>query len=117
MKKDYDITVDLEISLHKRVPIIKASALSSSNTDKSIFSLSQYEYMIAHCSNLNVITLYLVENGLEITTKIFPQIFRILFITFIDNDTKLFIVAQDYACNEDNEDDKENVDKAKLIGG
>ncbi|CAH1769969.1 5340_t:CDS:1, partial [Entrophospora sp. SA101] len=108
-------TGDLEISLHKRVPIIKASALSSSNTDKSIFSLSQYEYMIAHCSNLNVITLYLVENGLEITTKIFPQIFRILFITFIDNDTKLFIVAQDYACNEDNEDDKENVDKAKLI--
>ncbi|CAJ0759343.1 16381_t:CDS:2, partial [Entrophospora sp. SA101] len=35
-------TGDLEISLHKRVPIIKASALSSSNTDESIFSLSQY---------------------------------------------------------------------------
>ncbi|CAJ0759055.1 4650_t:CDS:2, partial [Entrophospora sp. SA101] len=115
-------TGDLEISLQKRVPITKASALLSSNTaaafststttdsrlwsnyllgNESIFSLSKYENMIAHCSNSNVITLYLAENGLEIATKLFPQIFRILFITFIDDDTKLFVVAQNYEDGKD----------------
>ncbi|CAH1764434.1 13412_t:CDS:10 [Entrophospora sp. SA101] len=109
-------TGDLELSLFKNAT---SSSLASPPSmtmipnyltgNESNFAISKYESMVAYCGSTSIITLYLMENGLEIITKHFPRISRILSLTFIDEDTKLFIVAQEDFCGDD------YLEKSKII--
>ncbi|RHZ78120.1 hypothetical protein Glove_167g89 [Diversispora epigaea] len=58
-------------------------------------SISRNKNLLAYCHGTNSITLYLMENSLEVSTRIFPQIERIISLDFINDDESLFIVAQD----------------------
>ncbi|RHZ60909.1 hypothetical protein Glove_350g151 [Diversispora epigaea] len=64
-----------------------------------IFAISQNEGILAFCRGTISITLYLIENGLEITTKQLEghkgRIYKIVAIEFIDNDSKLLIVLEE----------------------
>ncbi|RHZ44909.1 hypothetical protein Glove_707g4 [Diversispora epigaea] len=64
-----------------------------------IFAISRNEVILAFCRGTISITLYLMENGLEITTKQLvgcgEGIYKILAIDFIDNDSKLLIVLEE----------------------
>ncbi|RHZ83306.1 hypothetical protein Glove_97g62 [Diversispora epigaea] len=62
-----------------------------------IFSISQNENILAFCRGTASITLYFMENGLEITTKQLEGqrgIYKIVDINFIDDDSKLLIVLE-----------------------
>ncbi|RHZ83304.1 hypothetical protein Glove_97g60 [Diversispora epigaea] len=62
-----------------------------------IFSISQNEKILAFCRGTASITLYFMENGLEITTKQLEGqrgIYKIVDINFIDDDSKLLIVLE-----------------------
>ncbi|RIB19926.1 hypothetical protein C2G38_2180502 [Gigaspora rosea] len=88
--------------------IFKKRELSHSRTPKGriIYSISQNEALFAFCNGTNVITIYLMENGLEIITKRLLEtsmMQRILSINFIEDDSKLFITYEelcDSAINE-----------------
>ncbi|CAG8488069.1 1961_t:CDS:2 [Diversispora eburnea] len=63
-----------------------------------IFSISQNEKILAFCRGTASITLYFMENGLEIVTKQLESqrgIYKIVAINFIDDDSKLLIVLEE----------------------
>ncbi|UZO03339.1 uncharacterized protein OCT59_023746 [Rhizophagus irregularis] len=47
----------------------------------------------------NIITIYLMESGLEVVSKKFDNIFKIKFLEFIEKDKKLFIIEEDRESN------------------
>ncbi|RHZ78104.1 hypothetical protein Glove_168g140 [Diversispora epigaea] len=70
-----------------------------------IFAISQNEKILAFCRGTTSITLYFMENGLEIVTKQLEGqrgIYKIVDINFIDDDSKLLIIL------EEKEDQVEN---------
>ncbi|CAI2190107.1 18742_t:CDS:2, partial [Funneliformis geosporum] len=80
---------ELEMTFQKREEIEEIT----SNT--TIFAISKNNSLLAHCSGNKCITIYLMENGLEVTTKLLNSTNRILSISFINNDEQLFIIAED----------------------
>ncbi|CAB4493724.1 uncharacterized protein OCT59_018961 [Rhizophagus irregularis] len=68
----------------------------------SCFAISNNESLFAYCRGANSITIYLMENGLEVTTKIFKETnIQILFFDFVKNDEKLLIVIEEERYKED----------------
>ncbi|CAG8483281.1 8759_t:CDS:10 [Diversispora eburnea] len=97
------ITGDLEM-LFKRH---ESSAAPNVIRGSSIFSISQNEGILAFCRGTIGITLFLMENGLEITTKQLVgdrgRTYKIVAIEFIDNDSKLLIVLEEEIENSSGE--------------
>ncbi|CAG8587113.1 9879_t:CDS:2 [Diversispora eburnea] len=60
-----------------------------------VIAISRNKNLLAYCHGANSITLYLMENSLEVSTRIFPQIEKIISLDFINDDESLFIIAQD----------------------
>ncbi|CAG8513888.1 7086_t:CDS:10 [Diversispora eburnea] len=88
------ITGDLKM-LFKRH---EYSAVPNIILGSPIFSISQNEKILAFCRETTNITLYSIENGLEISTKRLEGqkgIYKIADINFIDNDSKLLIVLEE----------------------
>ncbi|CAG8603120.1 7661_t:CDS:2 [Diversispora eburnea] len=88
------ITGDLEM-LFKRYENLVASNMIRGSP---IFAISQNEKILAFCQQATSITLYSMENGLEITTKQLEGqigIYKILDVNFIDDDSKLLIVLEE----------------------
>ncbi|CAI2173467.1 14311_t:CDS:2 [Funneliformis geosporum] len=61
------------------------------------FTISKNETLLAYCRGTNSITIFLMENGLEVTTKQFKEkdVIRITFFDFVENDSKLLIVIEE----------------------
>ncbi|CAG8549358.1 11986_t:CDS:2 [Funneliformis mosseae] len=61
------------------------------------FTISKNETLFAYCRGTNSITIYLMENGLEVTTKKFKDkdVLRILYFDFVENDSKLLIIIEE----------------------
>ncbi|RHZ80046.1 hypothetical protein Glove_139g230 [Diversispora epigaea] len=75
-------------------------SVSSSNIIRGspIFAISKNEKILAFCQKTTSITLYSMENGLEITTKQLESkigIYKIVDINFIDADSKLLIILKE----------------------
>jgi hypothetical protein len=81
---------ELEMIFQKREEIITTSTIGN-----AIFAISKNGSLLAHCRGDKSITIYLMENGLEIITKSFYNINEILSISFISNDEKLFIISEE----------------------
>ncbi|RHZ80184.1 hypothetical protein Glove_139g260 [Diversispora epigaea] len=76
----------------------ESSVASSIILGSPIFAISQNEKILAFFRGTPSITLYFVENGLEITTKRLEGqkgIYEIVAINFIDEDSKLLIVLEE----------------------
>ncbi|CAG8540480.1 7195_t:CDS:10, partial [Diversispora eburnea] len=87
------ITGDLEMLFIRYESSIAPDIIRSS----PIFSISQNEKILAFCQGTTSITLYSMENGLEIATKRLEGqggIYKIIAINFIDDDNKLLIVLE-----------------------
>ncbi|GBB91622.1 hypothetical protein RclHR1_00190035 [Rhizophagus clarus] len=68
----------------------------------SCYAISNNESLFAYCRGANSISIYLMENSLEVTTKKFNESnIQILFFDFIKNDEKLLIVIEEERYNED----------------
>ncbi|GBC38196.1 uncharacterized protein OCT59_005945 [Rhizophagus irregularis] len=68
----------------------------------SCYAISRNESLFAYCRGANSITIYLMENGLEVTTKKFNETnIQILFFDFAKNDEKLLIVIEKKSYNEE----------------
>ncbi|CAG8613430.1 1052_t:CDS:2, partial [Acaulospora morrowiae] len=96
------ITGELEMVFQRREP----SYLPAVPRGKPIFAISQNELMFAFCRGTNAVTIYMMENGLEVATKeLDGQYFnRIISIDFIENDNKLLIILE----NESGFEKREN---------
>ncbi|RHZ80155.1 hypothetical protein Glove_139g119 [Diversispora epigaea] len=89
------ITGDLEMLFKRHESPVAPNMIHGS----PIFAISQNEKILAFCRGTTSITLYFMENGLEITTKQFEGkrgIYKIVAINFIDDDSKLLIVLEEY---------------------
>ncbi|GBB98992.1 hypothetical protein RclHR1_03390008 [Rhizophagus clarus] len=70
--------------------------LISNNDEPGIFAISTDSRLFAYSYyGNNVITLYLMESGLEIISKKVDNIYKIKFLEFIEKDKKLFIIEED----------------------
>ncbi|RHZ79993.1 hypothetical protein Glove_139g319 [Diversispora epigaea] len=88
------ITGDLEMLFKRHESSVAPSIIHGS----PIFAISQNEKILAFCRGTPSITLYFMENGLEITTKRLEgqrEIYKIIAINFIDEDSKLLIVLDE----------------------
>ncbi|RHZ79951.1 hypothetical protein Glove_139g241 [Diversispora epigaea] len=88
------ITGDLEMLFKRHEPSVAPDIIHGS----PIFAISQNEKILAFCRGTTSITLYFMENGLEITTKQLEGqrgIYKIIAINFIDDDSKLLIVLEE----------------------
>ncbi|RHZ85969.1 hypothetical protein Glove_57g94 [Diversispora epigaea] len=89
------ITGNLEILFKRHEPSVTPNIIRGS----SIFAISQNEKILAFCrGTISSITLYSMENGLEIATKQLEGqrgIYKITAIYFIDDDSKLFIILEE----------------------
>ncbi|CAG8557766.1 1467_t:CDS:2 [Diversispora eburnea] len=88
------ITGDLEM-LFKRH---ESSLAPNTIHGPPIFAISQNDMILAICRGTSSITLYFMENGLEITTKQIKGqrgVYKIVAINFIDDDRKLLIVLEE----------------------
>ncbi|RIA85733.1 hypothetical protein C1645_741357 [Glomus cerebriforme] len=83
---------------------IPNSPFSNTFKNNTIIEISKNEKLLAYysgCTNRNNITLFLMENSLEICTKEFTNIQNIIYIQFICNDEKLLIIGeQDIEINQ-----------------
>ncbi|PKY27233.1 hypothetical protein RhiirB3_390138 [Rhizophagus irregularis] len=71
----------------------------------SCFAISNNETLFAYCHGANCITIYLMENGLKVTTRKFnDKNIQILFFDFIQDDSKLLIVIEKGRYNNDTEE-------------
>ncbi|KAF0448101.1 transient receptor potential cation channel subfamily a member 1-like isoform x1 [Gigaspora margarita] len=61
----------------------------------SIIQISNNDVLMAYCRGSNSVSIYLMENTLEIQTKVFPNLYRINSIDFIHNDEKLLLVGEE----------------------
>jgi hypothetical protein len=67
----------------------------SRNNEPGIFAITTDSRLFAYSYGDNVITIYLIENGLEVVSKKFDNIYKIKFLEFIEEDKKLFIIEED----------------------
>ncbi|RHZ88960.1 hypothetical protein Glove_19g308 [Diversispora epigaea] len=87
------ITGDLEMLFKRHESSVAPNIIHGS----PIFAISQNEKILAFCRGTTSITLYSMENGLEITTKQLESqrgIYKIVSINFIDHDIKILIVLE-----------------------
>ncbi|GES88075.1 hypothetical protein GLOIN_2v1881093 [Rhizophagus clarus] len=68
--------------------------LISNENEYGIFAISTDSRLFAYSDGDNVITIYLMESGLEVISKRFNNMCEIKFLEFIENDKKLFIIEQ-----------------------
>ncbi|CAG8659515.1 11209_t:CDS:2 [Gigaspora margarita] len=61
----------------------------------AIFEISRNDILLAYCRGTNSISIYLIENSLEIVTKPFPNLYRINSIDFCHSDENLFIIGEE----------------------
>ncbi|GBB89658.1 hypothetical protein RclHR1_16410004 [Rhizophagus clarus] len=71
----------------------------SRNNEPGIFAISTDSRLFAYSYGDNTITIYLIESGLEVVSKIFDKICKIKFLEFIEDDKKLFIIGEDNESN------------------
>jgi hypothetical protein len=64
------------------------------NNEPGIFAISTDSRLFAYSCGDNIITIYLIESGLEVVSKKFESINKIKFLEFIENDKKLFIIEE-----------------------
>ncbi|CAG8560433.1 5160_t:CDS:10 [Diversispora eburnea] len=79
------ITGDLEMLFKRHESLVAPNVFHGS----PIFAISQSEKILEFCRGTTSITLYFIENGLEITTKQLESqrgIYKIIAINFIDDD-------------------------------
>ncbi|CAI2196057.1 1493_t:CDS:2, partial [Funneliformis geosporum] len=81
-------SMDLELTFHEIF-------LPKKTSGNSIFSISKYGSLLAYYSGTNCISIHLMENGLKVATKEFTDAFKVLSISFINNDEKLFVVTEE----------------------
>ncbi|CAG8482830.1 1275_t:CDS:2 [Acaulospora colombiana] len=67
----------------------------------SIFEVSKNDVFLAYCRGTNSVSIYLMENTLEVATKIFEDMYRINSIDFISDDEKLLLVGEEEKVGED----------------
>ncbi|GBC02578.1 hypothetical protein RclHR1_00470008 [Rhizophagus clarus] len=84
-------TNKLEMVFHQRAE----TAPSAFGHGNPAVAISKHNSLLAYCRGANSITIYLIENSLEISTQSFPRVERILSVDFINDDESLFIVAQE----------------------
>ncbi|CAG8505362.1 15595_t:CDS:1 [Funneliformis mosseae] len=78
------------------------SVTSIVNIGSSSFMISKNEILFAYCYGTNNITIYLMENGLEVTTKKFTEKdVKIIFFDFVENDSKLLIIIEEESHHSD----------------
>jgi hypothetical protein len=68
--------------------------LISNENEPGIFAISTDSRLFAYSYGDNIITIYLMESGLEVVSKGFNDICEIKFLEFIDDDRNLFIIEQ-----------------------
>ncbi|RHZ80134.1 hypothetical protein Glove_139g125 [Diversispora epigaea] len=88
------ITGDLEMLFKRHESLVAPNVIHGS----PIFAISQNEKILAFCRGSPSITLYFMENGLEIATKHLEcqrGIYKIADMNFIDADSKLLIVLEE----------------------
>ncbi|CAG8626949.1 10292_t:CDS:2 [Funneliformis mosseae] len=92
-------TNSLENTFQKR----EESAASVIGKGSPCFAISKNEVLFAYCRGTNSITIYLMENGLEVTTKKFKEknFRRIIFFDFVQDDNQLLLVIEEERFNED----------------
>ncbi|CAB5346736.1 unnamed protein product [Rhizophagus irregularis] len=73
--------------------------LISNDEKPGIFAISTDSRLFAYSYGDNIITIYLMESGLEVVSKKFDNIFKIKFLEFIEKDKKLFIIEEDRESN------------------
>ncbi|GBC40667.1 uncharacterized protein OCT59_029180 [Rhizophagus irregularis] len=79
------------------------NAASFLGSGYSCYAISKNESLFAYCRGANSITIYLMENGLEVTTKKFDETnIQILFFDFLKNDENLLIVVEKESYKEEN---------------
>ncbi|RGB40315.1 hypothetical protein C1646_663957 [Rhizophagus diaphanus] len=69
--------------------------LITNNNEPGIFAISTDSRLFAYSYGDKIITLYLMESGLEVVSKKFDNIYKIKFLEFIEKDKKLFIIEED----------------------
>ncbi|CAI2171670.1 19816_t:CDS:10 [Funneliformis geosporum] len=84
-------TNQLEMVFHQRAE----SVATSFGHGSPAVAISRHKTFLAYCRGANSITIYLMENSLEISTQCFPHIERILLLDFINEDESLLIIAQE----------------------
>ncbi|CAG8551321.1 18015_t:CDS:2, partial [Racocetra fulgida] len=67
----------------------------------SLVEISKNDVLMAYCSGTNSISLYLMENSLEIATQMFPNLYRINSLDFIHDDEKLLIIGEEESIEND----------------
>jgi hypothetical protein len=67
----------------------------SNGSEPGIFAISTDSRLFAYSYGDNIITVYLMESGLEVVSKRFDDIYKIKFLEFIENNKKLFIIEED----------------------
>ncbi|PKK75298.1 hypothetical protein RhiirC2_736886, partial [Rhizophagus irregularis] len=88
----YNLRTDkLEMVFHQRAE----SAVTAFGHGNPAVAISKHNALLAYCRGANSITIYLIENSLEISTQSFPRVERILSVDFINDDESLIIVAQE----------------------
>ncbi|RHZ80014.1 hypothetical protein Glove_139g244 [Diversispora epigaea] len=87
------ITGDLEMLFKRQESSIAPNMIYG----PPITVISQNEKILAFCRGTTSITLYFMENGLEIATKQLEgqRIYRIVAMNFIDDDNKLLIILEE----------------------
>ncbi|PKY49761.1 hypothetical protein RhiirA4_528498 [Rhizophagus irregularis] len=71
-------------------------SLISRNHEPGIFAVSTDSRLFAYSYGDNIITIYLMESGLEVVSKKFNNdIYKIKFLEFIEDNEKLFIIEED----------------------
>ncbi|UZO03335.1 uncharacterized protein OCT59_023742 [Rhizophagus irregularis] len=68
--------------------------LITNDNEPRIFAISTDSRLFAYSYGDKIITLYLMENGLEVVSKKFDNIYKIKFLEFIEKDKKLFIIEE-----------------------
>ncbi|RIA97125.1 hypothetical protein C1645_855465 [Glomus cerebriforme] len=67
----------------------------SSFNDASVYAFSHNNHLFAFSHDKNKIKIHLMENGLEVSSKLLEGVRRIIFMEFVHNDEKLLIVTQE----------------------
>ncbi|CAB4488531.1 unnamed protein product [Rhizophagus irregularis] len=66
------------------------------NNEPGIFAISTDSDLFAYSyGDNNIITIYLMESGLEVVSKKFDCVLKIKFLEFIDENKKLFFIGED----------------------
>ncbi|CAG8719769.1 16510_t:CDS:2, partial [Rhizophagus irregularis] len=72
------------------------SDLIGLNNEPGIFAISTDSDLFAYSyGDNNIITIYLMESGLEVVSKKFDCVLKIKFLEFIDENKKLFFIGED----------------------